>query len=88
MEFSRWMASGDSPFSKRLRFSIREAAFSAARLFKLMRFLGCFIGEIRSTVGIELRDSLIGLAQSVNHPPHAPTRSKIRITPEAVGWRS
>ena len=44
MEFSRWITSGDSPFSKRLRSSLRDAALAAARLFRLMLLDG-FIGS-------------------------------------------
>lgn len=44
MEFSRWITSGDSPFSKRLRSSFRDAALAAARLFRLMLLDG-FIGS-------------------------------------------
>jgi len=45
IEFSRWITSGLSPFSKRSRSLRREAIFSAARLFRLM-FLGGFMGEM------------------------------------------
>lgn len=44
IEFSLWITSGDSPFSMRLRSSSREAALSAARLFRLMLLDG-FIGS-------------------------------------------
>jgi hypothetical protein len=40
IEFSRWITSGLSPFSKRRRSSRREAIFSAARLLRLMLLRG------------------------------------------------
>jgi len=42
IEFSRWITSGLSPFSRRNRSSRREAIFSAARLFRLI-LVGGFI---------------------------------------------